>query len=210
MADEKPTTAIRLANGEWFDFANPDPRQLSIDVIANSLSKVCRFGGHCNRFYSVAEHMVLCFAVARRKIILGEETYCGTTVRSHAEALHALLLHDAVEAICQDIVRPLKTMLRAYQNLEERLQHVVAARFNVDFVTHAEFIKKYDNLLLKNEQRILFEGPDSIVDYEVDSSGVMLRGLAPTAAKLWLRETFEDSQDAVLTYRRGTVTKGTT
>lgn len=209
MADEKCTTVIRLANGEWFDFQNPDPRQISIDVIANSLSKVCRFAGHCNRFYSVAEHMVLCFAVARRKIILGDETYRGTTVRSHAEALHALLLHDAVEAICQDIVRPLKTMLRAYQNLEERLQHVVAARFDVDFVTHAEFIKKYDNLLLKNEQRILFDGDDAIVDYEVDSSGIMLRGLVPSAARSWLREAFEDSEEAVRAYRNSVDAKGT-
>lgn len=87
-------TLVHLLNGGAFDTANPGAcRSLSIDVIASSLAKQCRFNGHCNGFYSVAQHSVI---VARNVPYLN---------RRHA------LLHDAHEVIIGDIIRPIKSAM---------------------------------------------------------------------------------------------------
>ena len=52
---------IKVAAGHYVDLVNPDPDTIEIRSIASALSKVCRFGGHCPEFYSVAEHC--CHAV---------------------------------------------------------------------------------------------------------------------------------------------------
>ena len=50
---------IQVHSGGRFFPLEPDLDDISITDIAHSLSMVCRYGGHCLRFYSVAEHCVL-------------------------------------------------------------------------------------------------------------------------------------------------------
>ncbi|WIM06938.1 MAG: hypothetical protein OHM77_06640 [Candidatus Nitricoxidivorans perseverans] len=50
------SSSILTSTGKWFDVLKPDPALLDIRDIAAALSKLCRFGGHCTSFYSVAEH----------------------------------------------------------------------------------------------------------------------------------------------------------
>mgnify|MGYP000629654760 FL=1 len=50
---------IRLVSGHYLDLANPMPDQFEIDDIAGGLSRICRFGGQCPQFYSVAEHSIV-------------------------------------------------------------------------------------------------------------------------------------------------------
>ena len=92
---------IRLRSGIYFDLADPKPEQIEITDIAGALSKICRFGGHCYRFYSVAEHCYHCSMVAEASPL-------------------ALLLHDAAEAFTGDIVKPLKIMLPEFAAIERR------------------------------------------------------------------------------------------
>ncbi len=81
--------------GKAFDYFNPQPEQICIEDIAHSLSMICRFNGHCARFYSVAEHSLLVSKCAQAD---GPE--------------HAMfgLLHDAAEAYIGDINPVLKSM----------------------------------------------------------------------------------------------------
>jgi hypothetical protein len=81
--------------------------------IAHALSMLCRYGGHVERFYSVAEHCVLMsYAVPP------------------GYALWALL-HDATEAYMGDMVRPLKRSMPEYQAAEARLSAVICDRFGL-------------------------------------------------------------------------------
>lgn len=87
--------SVETRSGWFVDLTDPDPADISLIDIAHNLSHICRFGGACNRFYSVAEHAVL---VSR---LLGSDPVRGLV------GLH----HDDAEAYLGDIPRPLKSLL---------------------------------------------------------------------------------------------------
>lgn len=70
---------------------------LSYHTVARALSRVCRYGGKCPRWYSVARHSRLV------SLLLPAEA----TPRQHLWAL----LHDAHESEIGDILRPLEASL---------------------------------------------------------------------------------------------------
>lgn len=49
-------TTMRCASGKYFDLAKPNVNDVDVNDIARALSNLCRFGGQCERFYSVARH----------------------------------------------------------------------------------------------------------------------------------------------------------
>jgi len=92
----------------------------TIESIAQSLARQCRYNGHCRAFYSVAQHSVL----------------VSDQFADPGLALWGLL-HDAAEAWIGDVVRPLKRMLSVgppYRSLgwiEQRILERVAERFGL-------------------------------------------------------------------------------
>jgi 5'-deoxynucleotidase YfbR-like HD superfamily hydrolase len=96
-----------------FDFAAPLPEQIDILDVIYGLSRECRFASQVERFYSVAEHSLLC-----SEIVLQEF------------ALEALL-HDAAEAYCKDIPSPLKALLPDYKAIEQRVDVVIRKKFGL-------------------------------------------------------------------------------
>jgi hypothetical protein len=125
--------------GVMFWPIDPRPEEVRIDDIAHHLSLLCRYNGACAVMYSVAQHSVL---VSR--IVPLEHALWG-------------LMHDAAEAYVGDMVRPLKKMLPAYAEIEERVMRAIAKRFELPWPEPPE-IKIADDRVLMTEQRDLM-GP---------------------------------------------------
>ena len=128
---------ILLHSGNYFDFANLKESRLSIEDIAHGLSNTCRFSGHCNRFYSVAEH---CFFMSYYVPL---------------EYAECALLHDASESVLTDIPKPLKNMLPDYVKCEMELEAAIAEQYDIPFPYPPE-IKTADRRMLITERNQLF------------------------------------------------------
>jgi hypothetical protein len=149
---------MQTHTGRRFYPLDPHIEDIDIEDIAHALAHLCRFGGHCRTFYSVAQHSVI----------------VSSYLPDDEPALQlAGLLHDATEAFLVDIPRPLKVALPEYKAIEQRLEAVIAERFGVDF--HDQRIKQADNVALMTEARDLMgtppagwasdvpEGPDRVI-----------------------------------------------
>jgi len=119
--------------GKKFYPLDPRPEDICIEDIAHALSLICRFGGHSRRHYSVAQHSVICSHIGEQAKI-------------------QKLLHDAPEAYCGDMVRPLKLSMPAYCAVEDKIWIAVAKRFDLNPVFHEE-VKFADNTALMTERR---------------------------------------------------------
>lgn len=132
---------IRLRSGLYFDLADPQPDQFTFADIAGALSKICRFGGQSEFFYSVAEHSYHCAIVA---------AHDGLALEFQRSAL----LHDGAEAFAGDVVKPLKRMLPEYSIVEKRIQAVIAEKFGIAF--DLPQVREIDNAMLIAERRAMF------------------------------------------------------
>lgn len=126
---------IETQSGIRFHFLSPDPAEISIIDIAQSLSKNCRFVGQCRRFYSVAEHS---FNVSRM------------LHQFPVEVQLAGLLHDASEAYITDVASPVKEHITGYQAMEDNIMKVIARKFNFEYPLHPA-VKIADRAMLSNE-----------------------------------------------------------
>lgn len=161
---------IKLASGAYFDLSDPDPMQIKIQDIAGALSKICRFGGHVNEFYSVAEHCCLAADEAFREGHSPEECL-------------AVLLHDAAEAYVGDMVKPLKMLVGAsFSEVEENVEHAIEMALGVDFKKHDEVIKTFDRGMLMAERRRFFNS-DSVVWYGEKEAVSLNPYIAPMSDK---------------------------
>lgn len=146
-----------------------DPRasEVAIVDIAHALGMVCRYAGHCNKFYSVAEH---CVHVSR--IVPPQDALAG-------------LLHDAPEAYIHDITRPLKRHLAGYQGIEWMNWHAIAAAFRVDPVL-PKSVHDADTSMLFVERRALLREPPAPWGFEDPglAKNVRIECWSPEAAKL--------------------------
>jgi len=127
---------IQTFSGRKFWPLDPRPEDVDILDIAAALSKQCRFGGHCQQHYSVAEHSVRVAALVQN--------------------LYALL-HDAHEAYLVDVPTPIKRNLAGYERMAARVQATIHERFGLDEMlpAQASAIHKADRILLITEERDL-------------------------------------------------------
>lgn len=137
---------IETAAGQFVDTAAPNPNTITVEDIAHALSQTCRYGGHCDPFYSVAEHAVL---VSRRLEQQGkDDALC-------LAGLH----HDDAEAYLGDIPRPMKPLLGTiYESLTEGMERAIVDGLALQFgaeVFHSTTIKDADSWALLIEARHL-------------------------------------------------------
>lgn len=128
---------IRTWSGRKFNLLTPEPTTILIEDIAHALSLQCRFNGHCDEFYSVAEHSVeVCKLVEKigmkRNIVL------------------TALLHDAAEAYTGDVVSPLKNLLPEFKRIESNLERHIAERFGLVY-PFPEAVHVADKKMLQKE-----------------------------------------------------------
>jgi hypothetical protein len=161
-----------------------DPRhdEVRIEDIAHHLSNLCRFTGACLVFYSVAEHSVHVASVV-------------ASVTTNRMTVLQALLHDAAEAYCNDIARPVKLNIDGYATVERANEYAIFDRFVLPFINELprtrDLIKHADNAMLMAEQAAIMapcehrwkpqNPPRDMVD-AANERGPF--GLSPPAAEL--------------------------
>jgi hypothetical protein len=125
--------------GRMFTLFDPKENDIDIVDISHALSMLCRFTGHCQRFYSVAQHCV--------------HASLGVSPEFALEAL----LHDASEAYVNDLNRPMKhhPQMQGYRSAERAIDAAVRRKFQLPKTESAE-VKHIDDQLVRLEARQLF------------------------------------------------------
>lgn len=134
---------IQTYSGRAFYLLDPRPDEVELIDVAHQLAMQNRYAGACRSPYSVAQHSVL---VSR--IVPPQYAIYG-------------LMHDAAEAYCQDITRPMKLTHRAlgydqYGSIEAGVRWAIFERFGLDeslFQSIAGIIKHADNVAASTEKR---------------------------------------------------------
>jgi len=124
---------ILTHSGLSFNLLEPNPDLIEIEDIAHALSNLCRFTGHTNRFYSVAEHSV------------------RASQHVHRDFAFEALLHDATEAYLGDVSSPLKAQLHEYRNIEFRLDCCIRQHFGLPMKQSYQ-VKQADLAMLATER----------------------------------------------------------
>lgn len=142
------TSFISTFSGGQFHLFRPTRDEIKIEDIAHALSLLCRFTGHCKRFYSVAQHSVH----ASQRAPVGFE-FEG-------------LLHDAAEAYVNDLSRQLKhhPSMRGYVDIEVHVDDRIRDKFGLPIITTppgmSPEVKTVDNCLVVTEARQLMENSE--------------------------------------------------
>ena len=142
-------------SGKKLSLTNPRPEDVCIADIAHALSNLCRFGGACREFYSVAQHSVL---------------VCDLV--TDLELKMPALLHDAAEGLgLGDVVNTLKNLLPNYRSLEDGMATCVAQVFGFHWYKFRHPVVYWADLVaLSTERRDLMVPCDW--QWDLDKSGV--------------------------------------
>jgi hypothetical protein len=165
-----------MRKGDWvpthtggkFYPLDPRPEEIDIQDIAHSLARTCRFNGHGQSFYSVAQHSCI--------------------VSQEVSATNKLwgLLHDAAEAYIGDMVSPVKNLpeFAFYREMENSIMSAVAVAFGLQPDAMPEEVACADLVALRTEARDLglFSPEWSIGD--VEPFGFSIKPLNPCRAEI--------------------------
>lgn len=162
---------IQTYTGRQFWPLDPKPYDVAIEDIAHALAMQCRFGGHCLRFYSTAEHSVYV------------SHHCGD------DAL-AGLLHDGSEAYLLDMLAPIKQFMPDYKAAEKRCQAAVYQAFGLPEITPPR-VKRADMRMLKTERMQIMAqtGDPWVIDSETPLD-VRIVGWSPSVAEVAFIDRF--------------------
>lgn len=146
MAHTPRTYEVETFSGSYVDTKHPLPSTLHVGDIAHALANTCRYGGHCQKFYSVAEHAVFVSKRLERK---------GCSLDLQIAGLH----HDDAEAYLGDIPRPMKPLLgKAYERMTDRMDKAIITALGLlgdQSNFHAKEVKDADVWSLLVEARFL-------------------------------------------------------
>jgi len=162
---------IQTYTGKQFWPIDPRAEDVCIEDIAHSLSMMCRYAGHCERFYSVAEHSVLLSSYVADEFKL------------------AALLHDASEAYLVDVPRPVKPHLAGYYDAEKRVMDAVCDKFGLP-KEFAQEIHDADRAILTDEMQQNMKPAPVVWDTAAEPLGVTLKFWSPGVAEIHFMDAF--------------------
>jgi len=162
---QAPTPEIMLtSSGVDYQPARMNPSDVRIEDVAHALSLICRFNGHCQVHYSVAQHSLLVTRILDGLGAPREAMLCG-------------LMHDAHEAYVGDVPTPIKALLgAAWAEVEHQAEVAVLAAFGLEraMTDWRELIRHADRIALATERRDLMR-----FDVECNRPWPMLTGVEP-------------------------------
>ena len=122
-------------------------KMVVIEDIAHALSMKCRYGGHCLKFISVAEHSVYVANVLAQMDKL--------------ELIKWGLFHDAAEAYLPDVARPIKDHIQGFRAIEQQCERAIADKFNLCPKYIPKDVKHVDTSVLYREKEVVMrDGPE--------------------------------------------------
>ena len=125
-------SAILVRTGRLVDPATMTAMDVDVEDIAHGLSQICRFGGQCTDFYSVAQHSVIVSMACSPDLAM-----CG-------------LMHDASEAYLLDVPTPHHSLFARVLNMHYRVMQVIATVFEFEWPMPPE-LKAIDQMALETE-----------------------------------------------------------
>lgn len=142
MANEATAAPGRCMtfSGRKFTAAEPRAEDVRLVDVAHHLALICRFGGATSKFYSVAEHSCRVAGWLRRE---------GASACVQLQGL----LHDAAEAYCGDVPRPLKDA--AFAARELRIGQAIGEALGYDLFADWDQVEPADDALLAIEGLML-------------------------------------------------------
>lgn len=171
--------ALATRKGDWMQtysggqFWPLDPRasEVNIQDIAHALSNKCRYNGHSQFFYGVAEHSV---HIA---------DWLHHNGHGPVIALWGLL-HDAGEAYLPDIIRPIKVQpeMAHMRGIEANVMAAVCEKFGLD-PTEPAIVKHADSRILLDERDALMSPVPAPWNVPGEPLGVEIEGWWPSVAK---------------------------
>jgi uncharacterized protein len=165
---------IQTYSGQKFWPLDARPEEVRITDIAHALSMLCRFNGHLERYYSVAEHSVYV-----SQLVTEENQLWG-------------LIHDGAEAYLSDIPSPVKIHLDQFKEIEKNLLEVICSHFDLSLKMPAE-VKKADMVLLSSEKKVLMKRePDSWGLLPEPSNEIVIEALPPFEAEELFLKRFKE------------------
>lgn len=165
---------ITTQSGKHFDYTNVTADAICIEDIACALSNICRFTGHVQDFYSVAQHSVHVSYLVEPEFALDA------------------LLHDAAEAYIGYCSSPLKALLPDYQEIKKRVELAIGRKFGIRTPGKWPEVKHADLVMVATERRDL--------DLDDGKPWQMLKGIEP--ASHFIISPFNPRQARVLFLQR--------
>lgn len=169
-------SCITTVSGKYFDLLKPEEYEYDIHEIASALSNLCRYTGHVNSFYSVAEHSVLVSRLVPDSLAL-----CG-------------LLHDSSEAFVGDVSSPLKKLLPEYQKIEDNIQRAISGHYNLPYPFPVEIHEADKKMYWQERQSIADNGIKDRLWHQDRRAArkVEAKGMSPIHAKRMFLQRFNE------------------
>lgn len=172
---------IQTYTGKMFFPLDPKPEHVDLLDIGHSLAMQCRFGGSCQRFYSVAEHSLNVAAAAF-------DDYDDLNLYIHA------LLHDAGEAYLHDIPSPIKQHMLvggcSFKDREKSILDAIYQSLGLPQPTEKEkrIIHQCDLEMLATEAKQLLTPPPAPWVEMPEPRDMVLKGYPPFVARYHFME----------------------